>query len=356
MLLRKYFVVFLLFPSLTNHSKEAKGLLIAYKRKDPKGRPTYSHLLEVLLRMRQCCNHWRMCGEERISSLLAHLATEQKLELTDENKQKLQDLLQLAIEAQEECPVCYEVLHEPKITACGHPFGRSCIERVIETQHKCPMCRAPLASAEDLVDPRPETSAATSDSAETRSDIDTESSSTKIKALIDILQASQKKDATTKTIVFSQWTSCLDIIQRQLLANRITFCRLDGSMKALDRDTSIDAINSPNGPSIMLASLAVCSVGLNLSKANQVVLMDSWWAPAIEDQAVDRVHRLGQMREVTVFRLVMKESIEERVLGIQEEKRKLMTQAFGEVRKGKLAKTGADRREASVRDIQALLR
>jgi len=106
----------------------------------------------------------------------------------------------------------------------------------------------------------------------------------------------------------------------------------------------------------MLASLAVCSVGLNLSKANQVVLMDSWWAPAIEDQAVDRVHRLGQTREVTVFRLVMKESIEERVLGIQEEKRKLMTQAFGEVGKGKLAKTGIDRREASVRDIQALLR
>lgn len=340
---------------INRYSKEAKGLLIAYQRKDPKGRPTYSHLLEVLLRMRQCCNHWRMCGEERISSLLAHLASEQKLELNDENKQKLQDLLQLAIEAQEECPVCYEVLHDPKITACGHPFGGSCIERVIETQHKCPMCRAPLASSDDLVEPRPETSVAPS-TAEVKLNIDTDASSTKINALVDILQASQKRDATTKTIVFSQWTSCLDIIQRQLIASNITFCRLDGSMKALDRDASIDAINSDNGPAVMLASLSVCSVGLNLSKANQVVLMDSWWAPAIEDQAIDRVHRLGQTREVTVFRLVMKESIEERVLGIQEEKRKLMTQAFGEVGKGKLARTSADRREASVRDIQNLLR
>jgi len=293
-----------------------------------------------------------MCGEERISSLLAHLAKEQKLELNDENKQKLQDLLQLAIEAQEECPVCYEVLHDPKITACGHPFGGNCIERVIDTQHKCPMCRAPLASAEELVGPRLETSAATS----SESNMDTDATSTKINALIDILQASRKKDSTTKTIIFSQWTSCLNLIEPQLIANDITFCRLDGSMKALDRDASIDAINSDGGPSVMLASLAVCSVGLNISKANQVILMDSWWAPAIEDQAIDRVHRLGQTREVTVFRLVMKDSIEERVLGIQDQKRTLMTQAFGEVGKGKLARTAADRREASVRDIQALLR
>lgn len=305
--------------------------------------------------MRQCCNHWRMCGEERISSLLAHLASEQKVELNTENKQKLQDLLQLAIEAQEECPVCYEVLHEPRITACGHPFGASCIERVIEVQHKCPMCRAPLASSDELVEPRPETSTAET-TAEVRSDINTDLSSTKINALLDILQASHRKDPTTKTIVFSQWTSCLNLIQAQLTTKQIPFCRLDGSMKAPDRDLAIDAINSASGPAVMLASLSVCSVGLNLSKANQVVLMDSWWAPAIEDQAVDRVHRLGQTREVRVFRLVMKDSIEERVLDVQAVKRKLMTQAFGEVGKGKAARTERERRENGIRDIQTLLR
>lgn len=83
----------------------------------------------------------------------------------------------------------------------------------------------------------------------------------------------------------------------------------------------------------MLASLAVCSVSLNLVAADTVILADSWWAPAIEDQAVHRVHRLGQTRETRVWRLVMEDSIEERVLDIQKEKCKLVGKAFHE--KGK---------------------
>jgi SWI/SNF-related matrix-associated actin-dependent regulator of chromatin subfamily A3 len=88
---------------------------------------------------------------------------------------------------------------------------------------------------------------------------------------------------------------------------------------------------------ILLASLSVCSVGLNLVAANTVILADSWWAPAIEDQAVDRVHRLGQTREVKVWRLVMEGTVEERVLDIQAEKRELVGKAFqdGEGAKGK---------------------
>jgi SWI/SNF-related matrix-associated actin-dependent regulator of chromatin subfamily A3 len=92
----------------------------------------------------------------------------------------------------------------------------------------------------------------------------------------------------------------------------------------------------------MLASLGVCSVGLNLVAANQVILSDSWWAPAIEDQAVDRVHRLGQTKKCSVFRLVMEGSIEERTLDIQAEKRKLMMMAFKE-KDSKRSKTKASR-------------
>jgi len=101
---------------------------------------------------------------------------------------------------------------------------------------------------------------------------------------------------------------------------------------------------------IMLASLAVCSVGLNLVAANQVILSDSWWAPAIEDQAVDRIHRLGQTRPTTVWRLVVEGSIEERVLEIQTEKRKLMMTAFQE-KTSKRANQKAARRN----DIERLL-
>lgn len=324
---------------------EAKGLLVAYQtRKNKAEESTYSHLLEVLLRMRQACNHWKMCGEDRISRLLEIVG--RKFELNDENRKKLQDLLSLAIDQQEECPVCYESLHghSPKITACGHPFGGECIEKVIETQHKCPMCRAVLESKEDLVEPRPEVPSTPV------ANIDTSTSSSKLEALLSILKASARKDPTTKTVVFSQWTSCLNIVEAQLRAKGFTYCRLDGSMKAQDRDQAIESLHRDPDCTVMLASLAVCSVGLNLSQANQVVLMDSWWSPAIEDQAVDRVHRLGQKREVTVFRLVMKDSIEEKVLDIQAQKRKLMMQAFGE----KTMKRGNEK-AARLADIQRLL-
>jgi SWI/SNF-related matrix-associated actin-dependent regulator of chromatin subfamily A3 len=90
-------------------------------------------------------------------------------------------------------------------------------------------------------------------------------------------------------------------------------------------------------------------VGLNLVAANQVVMADSWWAPAIEDQAVDRVHRLGQKRETKVFRLVVEGSVEERVLGIQEEKRKLMSLAFAE-------KEGGGRKKKAGAGVQDLMR
>jgi SWI/SNF-related matrix-associated actin-dependent regulator of chromatin subfamily A3 len=95
----------------------------------------------------------------------------------------------------------------------------------------------------------------------------------------------------------------------------------------------------------------VCSVGLNLVAANQVILSDSWWAPAIEDQAVDRVHRLGQTKKCSVFRLVMEGSIEERTLDIQAEKRKLMMMAFKE-KDSKRSKTKASR----LGDVEKLLR
>lgn len=178
------------------------------------------------------------------------------------------------------------------------------------------------------------------------------SSSSKVDALLSILHASHTKDPTTKTVIFSQWTSFLDIIGTALTARSLPFTRIDGSMRSPARDAAMASFStpSPTSPHILLASLAVCSVGLNLVAANQVILADSWWAPAIEDQAVDRVHRLGQEREVTVWRLVMEGSIEERVLGVQSENRRLAGMALRE--KGGRKRGGG---EGRVGDIQRLL-
>ncbi|KAL8989148.1 MAG: hypothetical protein Q9177_001905 [Variospora cf. flavescens] len=324
---------------------EAKGLLRDAMTKEgtSKGSQTYRHLLEILLRLRQVCNHWKLCGE-RVTSLLATLETSKVVDLTPENRKALQEMLQLSIDSHEDCPICLEPLHDPVITACAHTFGYSCIEKVIETQHRCPMCRAEPLEVESLVRPAVDLG----ESAPSEIDIDT--SSSKVEALIRILKASRQKEGS-KVVIFSQWTSFLNIIEHQLQEQGWKYARIDGSMRAGQRDAAMTALAEEPECRIMLASLAVCSVGLNLVAANQVIMADSWWAPSIEDQAVDRVHRLGQTRPTTVWRLVVDQSIEDRVLHIQAEKRKLMMTAFQE----KASKRAGAGKQARLGEIEKLL-
>jgi SWI/SNF-related matrix-associated actin-dependent regulator of chromatin subfamily A3 len=292
-------------------------------------------------------------GEERLDSIMQQLEAEGVVDLTDENKIALQKMLQLLIDSQEECPICLETLNGPVITKCAHTFCTACIERVIETQHKCPMCRAELESLNTTtVKPAKETSKKLELATANKASLEN-NTSTKVEALLNILKASaQNPGENNKTIVFSQWTSFLDLLQPQLVMHGLKFTRIDGSMSAMQRDAALEALDSNPSITIMLASLAVCSVGLNLVAANQVIMADSWWAPAIEDQAVDRVHRLGQKRETKVFRLVVEGSIEERVLSIQEDKRKLMGLAFAEKDGGKRKKKSAG---TSLGDLSRLL-
>jgi SWI/SNF-related matrix-associated actin-dependent regulator of chromatin subfamily A3 len=328
---------------------EAKGTFEEYRAQQAtvgaNAMNEYRFLLEILLRMRQVCNHWKLCGKGRIKAL-STLSEQVSLDLTPENKKLLQEMLQLNIDTHDDCPICLEPLsNDPVMTVCTHTFCYPCIERVIETQHKCPMCRQDLTSIAQLVRPAADANA--------QPDIDENESSSKVEALLSILGASRKKDPATKTVIFSQWTQFLDVVQVQLAKHGFKFVRIDGSMPPLARDASVAALENDPECTILLASLAVCSVGLNLVAANQAILADTWWAPAIEHQAIDRIHRLGQKKETTVFRLVMNGSIEERVLDIQEEKMKLMTLAFAEKSGGKKAKKGTT---STVAQIERLLR
>jgi SWI/SNF-related matrix-associated actin-dependent regulator of chromatin subfamily A3 len=299
---------------------EAKGELERYRQgQGQKAVEAYHHLLEVLLRLRQVCNHWKLCGEGRIK--LPDVVGE-ALDLTPENRAALQEMLRTKVDAQDDCSICYELLstRDPVITACTHVFCYPCAERFIDTQHKCPMCRANLENVSMLLRLPQES---------TEPEFNVEESSSKVEALLQILRASQKKSGT-KTVVFSQWTSFLDVVQKQLMKTDIKFTRIDGKMNTRMRDAAMKELEEDDQCTVLLASLGVCSVGLNLVAANQVVMADTWWAPAIEDQAVDRVHRLGQKKPCTVFRLIMEGSIEESVLKIQEDKRKLAQLAFAD--------------------------
>lgn len=288
-----------------------------------------------------------MLCKERIDDLLKLLEENEVVPLNDKNRALLQQALQLVIDSQEECPVCFDNFTGPVITHCKHVFCHGCISKVITLQGKCPMCRNKLDDG-SLVEPAPEGGGGRGDGEDVDPDFDATTKSSKTEALVQILQATLK-DAESKVVVFSQWTSFLDIIQAQVVEAGFGFTRIDGSMRADRRDAAISALDSDPGTRIMLASLGVCSVGLNLVSADTVVLADSWWAPAIEDQAVDRVHRLGQARPTTVWRLVMEGTVEERVLDIQAQKRVLVGKAFQEKARMKKSK------ETRMADLAKLL-
>ena len=129
-------------------------------------------------------------------------------------------------------------------------------------------------------------------------------------------------DNAHKALVFSQFTSHLAIVRSHLDQQGISYRYLDGSTPARDRKREVDAFQSGDG-SLFLISLRAGGQGLNLTAADYVIHLDPWWNPAVEDQASDRAHRIGQTRPVTVYRLVMKDTIEEKIVGLHASKRDL---------------------------------
>ena len=148
--------------------------------------------------------------------------------------------------------------------------------------------------------------------------------SSKVELLIDRLM--ELTAAGHKALVFSQWTQFLDRIEPHLKKNDISYVRLDGSTK--NRGEVVDRFQSEYGPSVFLASLKAGGTGLNLTAADHVFLMDPWWNPAVEEQAADRAHRIGQDNPVNVYRIVSEHTVEEKVLLLQERKRQIADAAL----------------------------
>ncbi len=150
--------------------------------------------------------------------------------------------------------------------------------------------------------------------------------SSKVQALADAL-VNAAEDGH-KALVFSQWTSLLDLIEPVLQQIGIPFLRLDGSTR--DRAAVVESFQTDAGPPVMLISLKAGGTGLNLTAADHVFLCDPWWNPAVEDQAADRAHRIGQERPVMIYRLVASDTVEERILELQQRKRAIGDAALGD--------------------------
>ncbi|GAB2301162.1 hypothetical protein Dimus_035195 [Dionaea muscipula] len=133
-----------------------------------------------------------------------------------------------------------------------------------------------------------------------------------------------------KAIVFSQWTRMLDLLEACLKETSIQYRRLDGTMTVVARDRAVRDFNTLPEVSVVIMSLKAASLGLNMVAACHVVLLDLWWNPTTEDQAIDRAHRIGQTRPVSVVRLTVKDTVEDRILALQQRKREMVASVFGE--------------------------
>ncbi|XP_042709590.2 helicase-like transcription factor isoform X3 [Chrysemys picta bellii] len=284
----------------------------------------YADVLGVLLRLRQLCCHPHLCTNTSSSSCQIGDSTPEELREKLVNKMKLV----LSSGSDEECAICLDSLNLPVITHCAHVFCKPCICEVIQSEQpnaKCPLCRNELR-VEHLVECPPEES---DSSIEKKGDREWISSS-KINALMHALIDLRKQNPAVKCLIVSQFTTFLSLIETPLKESGFVFTRLNGSMARKKRVQAIQSFQDrqTGSPTIMLLSLKAGGVGLNLTAASRVFLMDPAWNPAAEDQCFDRCHRLGQKQNVIITKFIVKDSVEENMLKIQKKKRELAAGAF----------------------------
>ncbi|HZW10181.1 MAG TPA: DEAD/DEAH box helicase [Phycisphaerales bacterium] len=147
------------------------------------------------------------------------------------------------------------------------------------------------------------------------------SASAKVETLLAMLDETAAEG--NKALVFSQFTSLLDLVQRELDARGMCYERLDGETSSRERAARVDRFQGDGACPVFLISLKAGGVGLNLTAAQYVFLLDPWWNPAAEAQAIDRTHRIGQSARVSAYRLIAKDTVEERILELQSRKREL---------------------------------
>ncbi|GME95658.1 unnamed protein product [[Candida] boidinii] len=145
-------------------------------------------------------------------------------------------------------------------------------------------------------------------------------SSTKIEALMEELYKLRSDRQTIKSIVFSQFTSMLDLVEWRLKRAGFETVKLQGSMSPSQRDSTINYFMNTPSCEVFLVSLKAGGVALNLVEASQVFILDQWWNPATLSQASDRVHRFGQKRPIRIVHLCIEDSIESRIIELQEKK------------------------------------
>lgn len=173
------------------------------------------------------------------------------------------------------------------------------------------------------------------------------SQSTKISALVSELKAIRKSDKEQKSVIVSQWTSMLRIVMVHLKTLGLRCAVIDGTVNPKHRMDLVEDFNTnPKGPQVMLVSLCAGGVGLNLIGGNHLFLIDMHWNPALEDQACDRIYRVGQCKDVTIHRFVCEGTVEDKISTLQEKKKELAQKV--------LSGTGSTFTKLSLADLRVI--
>ena len=162
----------------------------------------------------------------------------------------------------------------------------------------------------------------------------------KIEKCMEILRSIYDRNDGAKTIIFSQFTSLLDLLEVPVNGENWAYQRYDGSMSATHRNEAVVKFSDDPNMRLMLVSLKAGNAGLNLTSASEVIIFDPFWNPYVEDQAIDRAHRIGQMRQVNVHRIFVQNTVEDRILSLQEKKRALIEGALDEKAAGRISRLG----------------
>ncbi|KDN45277.1 hypothetical protein K437DRAFT_224319 [Tilletiaria anomala UBC 951] len=278
----------------------------------------YSNIFTLLTRMRLMSNHPDLV-------LRSNTGLQQNL-LSDE-----------AGVENRVCKICTDVAEDPIMSKCKHVFCRECMRQYLETDlgagagcHDCPYCHATLSIdlEQEAID-APAGLCSARQGIVGRLNMDKWRSSTKIEALVEELTSLRSEDKTIKSLVFSQFVNFLDLIAFRLQRAGFSICRLEGNMSPEARDKTIKHFMNNPHVTVFLVSLKAGGVALNLTEASRVFLMDPWWNPSVEVQAMDRIHRLGQHRPIIVKRMIIENSIEARIIELQNKKSAMIEAAIG---------------------------
>ncbi|RMZ82961.1 hypothetical protein DV737_g1774, partial [Chaetothyriales sp. CBS 132003] len=224
------------------------------------------------------------------------------------------------------CRLCDEPAEDAIRSRCHHEFCRQCAKNYIaafdgkEEDAECPQCHIPLVIDWDQPEIEQDEENVKKNSIINRIKMEDWTSSTKIEMLVYDLYKLRSRKQTHKSIVFSQFTSMLQLVQWRLQKSGFKTVLLDGSMSPAQRQKSIDYFMDNVDVEVFLVSLKAGGVALNLTEASRVFIVDPWWNPAAEWQSADRCHRIGQRRPCVITRLCIEDSVESRMVLLQEKK------------------------------------